>query len=70
MISVGNSEAKKKWECKVPNIWPRPTPDANVPINANPHYPPLGQYQGTVGRFEAPGVGDLTNLDREILGDY
>ena len=42
----------------------------NAPINATPHYPPLGQYQGTVGRFEAPGVGDLTNLDREILGDY
>ena len=42
----------------------------NAPINANPHYPPPGQYQGTVGGFEAPGVGDLTNLDREILGDY
>ena len=41
-----------------------------APINANPHYPPPGQYQGTVGRFEAPGVGDLTDLDHEILGDY
>ncbi|XP_011403042.1 PREDICTED: arf-GAP with dual PH domain-containing protein 1-like [Amphimedon queenslandica] len=27
MISVGNIEAKKKWEHKVPIIWPRPTPD-------------------------------------------
>ena len=42
----------------------------NAPINVNPHYPPPGQYQGTVGGFEAPGVGDLTNLDSEILGDY
>ena len=33
----------------------------NAPINANPHYPPPRQFQGTVGRFEAPGVGDLTN---------
>ena len=41
-----------------------------APINVNPHYPPPGQYQGTVGGFEAPGVGDLTNLDSEILGDY
>ena len=41
----------------------------NAPINANPHYSPPGQYQGTVSRFEAPGVGDLTNLYWGLLGD-
>ena len=41
----------------------------NAPINANPHYSPPGQYQGTVSRLEAPGVGDLTNLYWGLLGD-
>ena len=60
----------KIYDIEIPSNEPLVCTYTYAPINANPHYPPPGQYQGTVGRFEAPGVGDLTNLDREILGDY